>query len=293
VRLEAGVNRFLTGFVAVLSLVVGTWSAQAAEAGKAAGTFTVNATAVTLAHAASKKVEGLFDSTKQDLLVVLTDKPLDSISPDDDIGLSMAARKGEITGLVLRIDGNRLVNVAVFHKGLNGKTVLPGAWFQYAAATPGTGTLSLAARETDGVRYACRVEFAATAAPSAPPAAAATPAAPAKKAESAPSAVKLPPSTTSNIDPKTATSLLVSAFMQKNERQAVELIKLGADPNGRDQYGTPVLNWAVMMCMPQAVQALVDRKADLKYQRAPGMTIMTEAGACPEAAKILKAAGAK
>jgi ankyrin repeat protein len=104
---------------------------------------------------------------------------------------------------------------------------------------------------------------------------------------------KLAPATTSNIDRKTATSMLFAAFTQKNEHQAVELIKLGADPNGRDQYGVPALNWAVMMCMPQAVKELIDRKADLAYQRAPGMTIMAEAGACPEAARILKAAGAK
>ena len=71
------------------------------------------------------------------------------------------------------------------------------------------------------------------------------------------------------------------------------MIKLGADPNGRDQSGIPVLNWSVAMCMPQVVKALVDRKASLTYQRAPGLTIMAEAGACPEAAKILSAAGAK
>jgi hypothetical protein len=44
--------------------------------------------------------------------------------------------------------------------------------------------------------------------------------------------------------------------------------------------------------LPKAVQALVNAKADLTYQRAPGMTIMTEAGACPQAEKILRAAGA-
>ena len=89
------------------------------------------------------------------------------------------------------------------------------------------------------------------------------------------------------------TALLVSAMMQKDEDQALKLVKLGVDPNAKDQYGVPVLNWAVMMCMPRVVQALVDAKADLTYQRAPGFTILQEAGACPEAAKILKAAGAK
>ena len=82
-------------------------------------------------------------------------------------------------------------------------------------------------------------------------------------------------------------------MMQKDEAQALKLIKLGLDPNARDQYGVPVLNWAVMMCMPKVVQALVDAKADLTYERAPGFTILKEAGACPEAEKILRAAGAK
>ena len=69
--------------------------------------------------------------------------------------------------------------------------------------------------------------------------------------------------------------------------------RTGIDPNSRDKDGIPILNWAVMMCMPTVVQALVDRKADLKYQRAPGLSIMTEAGACLAAAKILAAAGAE
>jgi ankyrin repeat protein len=103
----------------------------------------------------------------------------------------------------------------------------------------------------------------------------------------------LPPATTSNLDTKSANELFVAALMNKNEHGALEVIKLGVDPNGKDKYGVPMLNWAVMMCQPKVVQALIDKKADLTYQRAPGMTIMTEAGACPEAAKILKAAGAK
>jgi hypothetical protein len=248
---------------------------------------------VTLAHAVSTRVEGLFDSTKQDTLVVLTDNPLGTTAADDDIDLSMRARTGDITGMVLRIDGSRLVNVAVFHKGLGGKTILPGAWFQYAATTPGAGSLKLATRDSDGTKYACAVEFAAAAAVKAAPVAAPVPAAPAKPAPAAAAAPTPPSASTSNVDKKPATTMLFAAFMQKNERQAVDLVKQGADVNARDPYGVPALNWAVMMCMPDAVQALVDRKADLTYQRAPGMTIMTEAGACPPAAKILKAAGAK
>lgn len=274
-------------------VLMGALGAQAVAPGKAAGTFSFDSTSVPLAHAVQAKVEGLFDSKATDTLVVLTDKPLGGTAPDDDIDLSMRARKGEIGALMLRIDGsNKLVNVSVFHQGLSGKILLPGAWFTYKAAKPGTGSLNLAAREFDGKKYATSVEFAAAAASPKPAPTPEPAAAPAPKPAPKP-VEKLAPATTSNIDTKSANALLVQAMMDKDERRALEIIKLGADPNGRDQYGTPMLNWAVMMCQPQVVKALVDKKADLTYQRAPGMTIMTEAGACPEAAKILRAAGAK
>ncbi len=263
---------------------------RAAEPGKAVGTFAYDSTVVTLAHATEKSVEGLFDSSKKDLLVALTDKPLGATAVDDDVDLSLRARKGDIAALLLRIDGGKLVNVSVFHRGLAGKVTLPGAWFDYKAAKPGTGALKLAARDFDGRKYATSVEFAAlpAAAPKPAPAAAPAPASALK-----PAAAPLPPATSSNIDQKSANALMVQAMMEKDERRALEVLKLGADPNGRDQYGTAMLNWAVMMCQPQVVKALVDKKADLTYQRAPGMTILAEAGACPEAAKILRAAGAK
>jgi len=274
--------------VGVLTVVSRAW---ALEPGKAAGTFTYDATTVALTRAVETKVEGLFDEKKKDTLVVLTDKPLGATAPDDDIELSLRARTGEITALVLRIDGAKLVNVSVYHRGLNGKTVLPGAWFQYAGAARGMGSLKLTPRAFDDHSYACALEYQAAPAAAAAPA----PAAPVEAPRPAPrpSEAKAPAPTSSAIDPKAATALLVQAMMLKDEHQALELIKLGADPNGRDQYGVPVLNWAVMMCQPKVVKALVDKKADLTYQRAPGMTILVEAGACPEAATILRAAGAK
>ena len=256
----------------------------AAEPGKAVGSFTYDGSTVTLAHALEGKVESLFDSSKQDLVVVLSDKPLGATAPGDDIELSLRARKGDFAALMLRIDGAKLVNVSVFHKGLAGKVLLPGAWFDYQAAKPGTGTLKLAPRDFDGHKYAATVEFASIAAPKATLPASAAP----KPAEK-----PLPPATTSNIDTKSANALLVQAMMEKDERRALEIIKLGADPNGKDQYGVPMLSWAVMMCQPQVVQALVDRKANVNFSRAPGMTTLQEAGACPAAAKILKSAGAK
>lgn len=263
----------------------------AAEPGKAVGSFTYDGNTVTLAHAVEARVEGLFDSSKQDLIVVLSDKPLGATAPGDDVDLSLRARKGELGALMLRIDGAKLVNVSVFHKGLSGKVLLPGAWFDYKASKPGTGTLKLAPRDFDGHKYATSVEFASIAAPkAAAPAAAATPP---PSAAPKPAEKPLPPATTSNIDTKSANALLVQAMMEKDERRALEIIKLGADPNGKDQYGVPMLSWAVMMCQPQVVQALVDRKANVNYSRAPGMTVLAEAGACPAAQKILKTAGAK
>ena len=263
----------------------------AAEPGKAVGSFTYDGNTVTLAHAVEARVEGLFDSSKQDLIVVLSDKPLGATAPGDDVDLSLRARKGELGALMLRIDGAKLVNVSVFHKGLSGKVLLPGAWFDYKASKPGTGTLKLAPRDFDGHKYATSVEFASIAAPkAAAPAAAATPP---PSAAPKPAEKSLPPATTSNIDTKSANALLVQAMMEKDERRALEIIKLGADPNGKDQYGVPMLSWAVMMCQPQVVQALVDRKANVNYSRAPGMTVLAEAGACPAAQKILKTAGAK
>jgi hypothetical protein len=264
----------------------------AAEPGKAVGSFSFDSTTVPLAYAVETKVEGLFDSSKQDTLVVLTDKPLGSTAPGDDVDLSMRARKGEIAALMLRIDGAKLVNVSVFHKGLAGKILLPGAWFDYKAAKPATGTLKLAPREFDGKKYGANVEFAATAAAKPGTAAPPAPAAAAKPAPAvpAPAPVKAAPAEAPKPPPP---AVLVKLLMEKDQAGALEVVKLGVDPNGQDQYGVPMLSWAVMMCQPKVVQALVDKKADVNYQRAPGMTVLAEAGACPEAAKILKAAGAK
>jgi hypothetical protein len=121
---------------ASLVVLVSMAHLRAAEPGKAVGSFSVDGATYRLTNAVSTRVEGLFDSSKQDLLVVLSDKPLGSTAADDDIELSLRARKGEIAALMLRIDGAKLVNVSFFYKGLGGKVVLPGAWFEYKASTP-------------------------------------------------------------------------------------------------------------------------------------------------------------
>ena len=273
--------------VTLAALLANGAAAAAAEPGKAVGTFTFDKSITTLAFATQATVENLFDSKKQDILVVLTDRVLGDTAADDEVGLDLRARRGDLVALMLRIDGNKLTNVKVSRQGIGGMLVLPGAWFQFTTTGRGVGTLTLARRDHEGHAYACTVEFAGRA----QPARSQQSEAPAQTPAPAPTP-KLPPATTSNIDRKAATGLLVQAIMLRDERQALEIIKLGVDPNG-EANGMRVLNWAVTMCQPQVVKALIAAKADITYVRVPGMTILTEAGACPEAAQILRAAGAR
>jgi hypothetical protein len=280
-------TRFTLLFLAGVATVAG--SALAVENGRAKGTVAVDQTTVTLAYATSTTTPGLFDEKKKDTIVVLSDRPLGEIAPDDAVELHLRARSGKLVALALRLDGTKLINVGVHAAGLDGVIVLPGQWFTYHANGTAAGSLSLAKRDNDGHTYACTVEFSAAPARITQPESGA----PIVKAPTAAPTPTLPPASTSSIDPKTMAALLVAAMMNKDEAQALQLVRSGANPNLRDQYGTPMLNWAVMTCMPKLVKALVDHGADLKYERAPGFTIMQEAGACPAAAAILKAAGAR
>lgn len=263
---------------------------RAAEPGRASGTLTLDGKTSALAFAIRHAEEDLYDSAKMNTAVVLLDRDAEAAVATDDWELAQAAKTAGLVSLALRFDGAKLVNTRLNAPGLNGTVVLPGQWFVYrpAGGAAGTisGTLRMAPQESDGHTYACAVEF--TAAPAAP---AAEPAADPVAEETPPP--DLPPATTVTIAPDALTPLMVKAIMEKDEAQVLKLLKLGADPNARDPYGIPMLNWAVMSCLPQAVQALVDAKADLTYERAPGMTLLMEAGACPAAEKILRAAGAK
>jgi hypothetical protein len=266
----------------------------AAEPGRARGTVTIDGTSSALAFAVSHEEEDLYDSAKNNTAVVLLDREAEAAVATDDWELAQAAKNAGLIALTLRLDGAKLVNVRVNAPGLDGTVVLPGQWFTYRPANASAGetasSLQLAPRETDGHTYACAVEF--TAAPAAPAPETEPEAEPVEEETPAPPS-DLPPATASTINPDSLTPLMVKAMMEKDEAQVLKLLQLGANPNARDSYGTPVLSWAVMMCLPQAVQALVDAKVDLAYQRVPGMTILMEAGACPAAEKILRAAGAQ
>lgn len=266
---------------------------RAAEPGRAGGTVAIDGKTSALAFAVSHPEEDLYDSAKQNTVAVLLDQEIAAAVATDEWAIAQAAKNEGLVALALRFDGAKLLNVRVNAPGLDGTVVLPGQWFTYrpasAAAGQISGSLQLAPRETDGHTYSCAVEFTAIA-PAPEPEAEPEPAA--LEEETPAPEPELPPATTCTIKPESLTPLMVQAMMQKDQVEVLKLLKLGADPNARDAYGIPMLNWAVMMCLPQAVQALVDAKADLAYERAPGMTILVEAGACPEAEKILRAAGA-
>lgn len=279
----------LCGIVLSFSL---TGLAVGLEPGHARGALTVDGKSTPLEFAVTYETEDLFDPARKNTAVVITDVVLDDVSATDDWELAQRAGRGELTVLVLRLSGDKVVHVRVNHAGVEGTVLLPVPWFAYrpgSAAGQTAGTLKWEEREYDGHTYAGSVEFLAGPAPVvetepepepelAPP--------PAPEAEPIPASA-------SRVDPDSLTPLVIRAIMEKDEAQAIKLLKVGANPNGRDQYGIALLNWAVMTCLPNLVQSLVDAGADLTYQRAPGMTLLQEAGACPAAEKILRAAGAR
>src|SRR5262249_40440601 len=137
-------------------------TALALDTGKAAGAITIDGTESPLSFAVETRKDNLFDDNKRDVVVVVTDKQLSATKPDDEIGLTVKARRGELVALALRIDNGTLVNVAISHKALDRLVILPGAWFQYTAGSkPGTGTLKLDERKFEGHSYAVEVEVSA------------------------------------------------------------------------------------------------------------------------------------
>src|SRR4029079_1432227 len=103
------------------AFVVGLAAPSAAvDAGKAVGSLTIDGAVIPLTVAVETRKENLFDEKKRDAIVVLTDMSVGSTSPDDQIGLAMRARRGDLAVVTLRLDGSALVNVTVSYKGLRG-----------------------------------------------------------------------------------------------------------------------------------------------------------------------------
>jgi hypothetical protein len=270
--------------VLVLSVVLAS-AAVAPEPGKAIGTLTVDGVTTTLSHAVHTTKPNVFDESALDTVVVLSDRPLTPQEAANEGELLARAQGGDLVAVAIRFDERRgrtrLFNVAISHKGLATSALFPDVWVEHTYSA-GAGTLKIIPRELSGHTYAGSVEFAVVV--------------PTETTSVAPvSAGALPPPSKTEADRKAATGLLIQALQEGDERRSLDIVALGVDPNGRDEkMNIPVINWAVMMCQPPVVKALVDLKADLTHERLPGMTLLSEAtAACPDAAPFLRAGGAK
>jgi hypothetical protein len=260
--------------------------AAAGQVGKVTGTITIDAAPVTLTHAIRTTRPNPFNDFFHDTVVLLSDRALTAEEAADDAALYARAARGELVTVAVRFDGRpkrgQLFNVALNHLGLNETALLPDVWFKYTFKG-GAGTLKLESREFSGRTYAAEVEF------SVPMPVETTAASEAQKTAG------LPPPSKTDADRARATVLLIEALQEGDEARSLEIVKLGIDPNGRDEkHGIPVVNWAVLMCQPPVVGALVELKADLRFERLPGMTLLSEArAACPDAVGFLRAGGAQ
>ncbi len=288
-------------FAHFASIAACTWllatsaRADAVAVGAASGKLTFDGKTVQLTHAYAFPVENLFDDKKKDTMVVLTDRALPADqSADDDVGLSLIARKGELAALRLRIADGKAAGAAIFREGISGMLLFPGKSMTFTSAPKVLPSAiagdfkTEAPLEMDGHTWTADAKFSAKIVAFAPPATEAPPI-------SAPPPEPIPPPLPKR-DPQqsaTETRAIIMRIMQHDSAGAVKFIQGGMDPNGRDENGLSVLNWAVMSCDVPVVKALVDKGADVNYQRMPGYTMLMEAGACPAAEKLLRAAGAK
>jgi hypothetical protein len=250
------------------------------------GSVTINGTTTELAHAIKTTRKNPFNDFFSDPIVILSNKPITQQEADDDAALLARAQKGDVITVAVRFDGRpkrgQLFNVAVNHAGLSETALFPDVWFKYTFKQ-GAGTLRLDAHELAGRTYATDVKFFMPM--------------PAETADDtkAEATKGLPPPSKSDADRGRASQLLIDALQDGDEARAMAIIALGIDPNARDpKQGIALINWAVLMCQPPVVNALVEMKADLSHERLPGMTLLAEArAACPEAVGYLKAGGAK
>jgi hypothetical protein len=253
---------------------------------KGSGTITINGTTTTLSHAIKTTRKNPFNDFFSDVVVILSDKPLTQKEADDDALLLARAGKGDVVTIAVRFDGRpkrgQLFNVAINHKGLEETALLPDVWVKYTFKA-GAGTLKMEPRELAGRKYAADLQFSVPM--------------PAETTDETKAAATqgLPPPSKTEADRQRASQLLIGALQEGEEARAMAIVALGIDPNAADpKMGIALINWAVLMCQPPVVAALVELKAELNHERLPGMTLLSEArAACPEAVGYLKAGGAK
>jgi hypothetical protein len=266
------------------------WSPRpaSAQAGTASGTITIDGAVTRIVHAVRITRPNVFDEQSTDPIVVLSSAPLTPAQAADDAALQARAQSEGLVTMALRYDGrkgrDRLFNVTLRFKGATDPVLLPDLFFKNTFKA-GAGTLTLDKREFTGHTYEAAVEF--------------TVPVPKETTEAAPvaagKAAGLPPPSKTDADRKAAAALLIETLQEGDETRALEIVKLGIDPNVRDRkMNIALINWAVLMCQPLVVKELVALKADLSIERLPGMTLLTEAAAaCPDAVPYLKAGGAK
>lgn len=261
-------------------------SASAAQPGTAAGTLTIDGETFAITHAIRTARPNAFNDFFSDHVIVLSSAALSPDEANADAAMLARAQKGEIVTVAVRFDGRprrgQLFNVAINHRGLAETALLPDVWFKHTFKG-GKGTLAMERREFSGRTYAVDVTFE-------------VPMPVETTADDAPAArAGLPPPSKTDADRTRASALLIEALQEGDEQRSLDIIKLGVDPDARDEkMQIPLINWAVLMCQPPVVAALVELKADLSHERLPGMTLLSEArAACPEAVGYLRAGGAK
>jgi hypothetical protein len=287
-HLTGGLSLFRTvcSYLAILvSCVVGA-ALLTAQEGTGSGTLTVDGVTTSLGHVVRTTKPNLFNDFFSDTVVVLSNKPLTADEAADDATLLARARHGELVTIAVRFDGRprrgQLFNIALTHQGLVETLLLPDVWVAYTFKA-GAGTLKMESREISGRTYSAGAEFSVPM--------------PAETSvdDEAPVRSALPPPSTTEAERQAASALLIEALQEGDEARALAIVELGIDPNARDEkMGIALINWAVLMCQPPVVRALVELKADLTHERLPGMTLLAEAmAACPDAVGFLRAGGAK
>ncbi len=101
--MSAGARTTLAALAAFALLA--TPAALAAD-GKAEGTITVNGKTTKLAHAYARAVKGFFDKTKEDVVVVLSDVPLEGKALEDEFERIHMADAGKLHAFEITIDAD-------------------------------------------------------------------------------------------------------------------------------------------------------------------------------------------
>jgi hypothetical protein len=269
----------------IAELVFALAFAQQAES-KGSGTVTIDGTQTTLSHVIKTSRKNPFNDFFSDPVIILSNHPVSEAEAADDAAMVKRARQDGLVTVAVRFDGRpkrgQLFNVGITHKALDETALLPDVWMKYSFKG-GAGKVSLPSHELAGHVYAADVEFVVP-----------MPAETTEETKTA-STRDLPPPSKTDADRQKASQLLIEALQEGDEARALAIVALGIDPNARDpKMQIALINWAVLMCQPPVVSALVELKADLNHERLPGMTLLAEArAACPEAVGYLKAGGAK